>query len=152
MSVENDNLLIKSLFMTLQCVEFIAMLRVQSIVYLSVILPSRWLTGHAGNLTEYNFSAIDMGRVVDLLEDAMEEVAINGEQLLEEDFSMNIFSDIANDIPPFHEYLAYIFEGKTSHNIGGYTKLELCHLTWYVTSAFILIARRSGNQMSSVRT
>ena len=95
-----------------------------------------------------------MGRVVDLLEDAIEEVAINGERLLEEDFSMNIFSDIANDIPPFHEYLMYMFEGKTSHNIGVTLswKTELCHLTWYVTSAFILIARRSGNQMSSVRT
>ena len=38
MSVDSNNLLIKSLFMTLQCVEFIVMLRVQSIVYLAIIL------------------------------------------------------------------------------------------------------------------
>lgn len=65
-----------------------------------------------------------MGRVADLLEDAMEVVASNGEQILEEDFIMNIFSDIANDIPPFREYLTYMYEEKASHNVGGYTNSD----------------------------
>jgi hypothetical protein len=57
------------------------------------------------------------------LEDAIEVVASNGEQLLEEDFimNMNIFSDIANDIPLFQEYLTYMYKEKTCHNVEGYT-------------------------------
>ena len=64
-----------------------------------------------------------MGWVADLLEDAIEVVASNGEQLLEEDFimNMNIFSDIANDIPLFQEYLTYMYKEKTRHNVEGYT-------------------------------
>ena len=44
-----------------------------------------------------------MGDVVDTLESVMEEVAENGELFLNEDFIMNIFSDLRKKIDPFDE-------------------------------------------------
>ena len=65
-----------------------------------------------------------MGDVVDTLEGAMEEIARDGELLLNEDFIMNIFSKFQENIDPFEKYLTYIFEEKLSNPIGGMTSIN----------------------------
>ena len=94
LSISSNNLLQKSLYMSLQSVEFIAMLRVLSILYISVGLELRALrslSGNVQNLAKYDFGVLDIGDVVDTLESVMEEVAENGKLFLNEDFIMNIF-------------------------------------------------------------
>ena len=107
--------------MSLQSVEFIAMLRVLSILYISVGLEFRWLSGNVQDLVKYDFGVLDMGDVVDTLESVMEEVAENGELFLNKDFIMNIFSDLRKQIDPFDEYLTYIFEERSSNLVGGWS-------------------------------
>jgi hypothetical protein len=65
--------------MSLQSVEFIAMLRVLSILYISVGLEFCWLSGNVQDLAKYDFEVLDMGDVVETLESVMEAVAENGE-------------------------------------------------------------------------
>ena len=80
--------------MTLQSVEFIAILWVLSILDISVCLQVRWLCGNAEDLGGYDFGVMDMGTVVDTLASAMEDVADNGKIFLDEEYVMNIFSDL----------------------------------------------------------
>ena len=47
-------------------------------------------------LAEFQFGVWDMGQIVDLMEDAFEKNANDGERLLDEQFMMNIFEPIEN--------------------------------------------------------
>ena len=62
-----------------------------------------------------------MGDVVDTLEGAMEEIAMDGKLMLNEDFAMNIFSKFQD---PFNKYLVNIFEQKFNNPIGGMTSVD----------------------------
>ena len=55
-----------------------------------------------------------MGLVVGLLENAMEKIAGTGDLMLQEDFMMNIFCQLQDQIDPFYEYLTFVFEDKMS--------------------------------------
>ena len=59
-----------------------------------------------------------MGRALDLLEDAFEKIRDNGELLLDEEFMMNIFNDLSEQIKPFNDYLEYIFNEKKGAAVG----------------------------------
>jgi hypothetical protein len=98
------------------------MLPVLSILYISVCLQVRWLSGNAEDLGDYDFGVMDMGTVVDTLASAMEDVADNGELFLDEEYMMNIFSDLQKIFDPFDEYLTYISEEKSSNRLGEYSK------------------------------
>jgi hypothetical protein len=118
----HDNILQKCLFIVLRSVEMIAMMRVLSILHIAVCLPTRWLAGNTHQLAEYDFGYYDMSRVVNMLEEAMEEVAEDGSKMLDEDFMMSIFSDIMEQVEPFQAYLDYIFEEKLSYPVGSHNK------------------------------
>ena len=122
LSITSDNILQKSLFYTLQSAEMVGLLRVLSILHISVCLPTRWLTGHAHDLAEFKFGLHDMSRVADMLEKAMEEVASDGLKFLDDDFIMNIFNEIVEQVDPFEEYLNYIFEEQQSYPVGSRDK------------------------------
>ena len=106
LSVSHDNILQKSLFITLQSVEIIALLWVLSILHISVCLQTHLLSGNVEDLAKWDFGVLDMGDDVDTLEAAMEEIAGDGKLMLNEDFVMNIFSKFQEKIDPFDEYLA----------------------------------------------
>ena len=66
--INPDNLLQKSIFLALRSIEFIAILRVLSILHIAVTLPHRYLSGCADKLTDDNFCVLDMNSVVDIIE------------------------------------------------------------------------------------
>ena len=55
---------------------------------------------------------------VDLLDDAYGSNLSNPENILNDDFMMNIFQPIAAKVPPFQDFLTYMFEEKSSNLIG----------------------------------
>ena len=63
-----------------------------------------------------------MGEALDLLNESLREVMNDGKLLLEEDFIMHIFDPIAKRVPPFQEYLTYMFEEKEGHVVGSWDK------------------------------
>ena len=109
-----SNILQGNLFIFLSSTEMTALERVCSIVHLSVCLPTRWLAGNTHKLAEYNWSVYSMGRVIDLLEKAMESIENNGQLILDETFMMNIFNELVIELPPLSNYLTYLYNKKTS--------------------------------------
>ena len=118
MRCSGDGILEKKLYTVLQCTDMVSLLRVLSILYVSICIPMRWLAGNCGNLEEYGFGVADMPKALDLMDDAFEKVSIDGNLLLDEDFMMGIFDPLVRTMPPFEEYLNYIFDGKTSSPVG----------------------------------
>ena len=53
------------------------------------------------DLARWDFGLLDMGDVVDTLEVAMEEIAGDGNLMINEYFVMNIFSEFQEKIDPF---------------------------------------------------
>ena len=64
--------------MTLRLIEYVALLQVMSILYISVCLPVRWLSGNTEELAKWDFGVLDMGKVCDMLEEAMIEIEATG--------------------------------------------------------------------------
>ena len=107
-----SNILQENLFIILSSCEMTALARVCSIVHLSICLPIRWLAGNLHKLSNYNWSVRSMGRVVDLLETALESIENNGNLILDEAFMMGIFDELLHMLPPFAEYLEHIYKHK----------------------------------------
>ena len=49
-----------------------------------------------------------MGTMLDLLDDAFEEIFKDGSRILDEDFMMNIFKEIQDKFDMFKEYVQYM--------------------------------------------
>ena len=107
-----DNILQENLFILLSSCEMIALARVCSIVHIAICLPSRWLAGNTHKLAQYDWSVRSMGRMVDLLQKALVEVAADGQKMLDESFMMGIFDELIDELPPLKEYMNYIFDTK----------------------------------------
>ena len=58
-----------------------------------------------------------MGWTVNLMEEAFEKIANDGEMMLDEEFMMHIFEPIVNQVEPFAQYLEYAFEKKEAHEL-----------------------------------
>ena len=65
------------------------------------------------------------------MDDAFGEIVEDGDLLLTEDYMMNVFKSLATKIPPFEEYLTYMFDSKQSSPVGS-RKLEDKILPWGV--------------------
>ena len=78
----------------------------------------RWLAVNTHKLAEYGWGEHSMGKAIALLHDAFVEIQSDGLLLLEQDFIVNIFSPLYNEIPPFKQSLDYHFEGKQGNVIG----------------------------------
>ncbi len=68
-----DSILMKNLFIILQLVEMIVLFQVLAILHVAICIPTRWLAGKTQELTEFQFGVWDMGRTIDLMEDALEK-------------------------------------------------------------------------------
>ncbi len=99
-------------------------LRVASILHLAVVIPMRWLAGNTHKLFEYRWGERSIGHAIKLLHDAFIEIQGDGSLLLEEDFIMNIFESLYDELPPFKEYLNYHLEEKEGNVIGSQKQEE----------------------------
>ncbi len=66
----------KNLFIILQLVEMIALFQVLAILHIAICIPTRWLAGKTQELVGFQFGVRDMGRMVDLMEDAFEKMHV----------------------------------------------------------------------------
>jgi hypothetical protein len=65
-----------------------------------------------------------MGSTVDMLEHKFNKICNNGSLILDEDFMMNIFSEIIEEVKPFKKYLKFMFNEKVSNPIRSKAKDE----------------------------
>ena len=77
----------------------LALARVCAIIHLSICMPTRWLAGNSHKLEKYDWSVRSMGKIVDILEESLEELKEDGSKIMNEKFMMGFFDDIKNTIP-----------------------------------------------------
>ncbi len=110
------NILQKSLFIALSSIEIVAMLRVLSIVHISIVMPMRFLCGKVQHLEGWSLARVP--EAADLLYDALTKIAVDGNKMLDEDFAMGIFESLESTVPEFKQYMRHIFEEKTMYVVG----------------------------------
>ena len=106
------NILQESLFIVLSSLEIVGVSRLYSILHFSICLPMRWIAGNSHVLAKYNWSITSMGRVVDILESALEDIAQNGDLILDKIFMFGIFKELREELKPFQEYWLHMFDNK----------------------------------------
>ncbi len=79
-----------------------------------------------------------------MIEEAFEKIANDGEMMLDEEFMMNIFEPIVDQVEPFAEYLEFIFENKEGHALRSREKAnkwlpsdELCAELFFPTQNYV---------------
>ena len=107
------NILQENLFTVLSSVEMIASCRFFSILHLAICLPFRWLTGNTHKLGHHNWGARSMGRAIDFIHSACEEIVDDVSLIHDESFMFHIFDELREELPEFDEYLTREFENKT---------------------------------------
>ena len=113
-----DSILEKYQVIILRSVEMIAQLHFLTIYQLAIVIPHCWLSANHGSLSEWNFGVADMPWTANLLDDVYGSILSSLENTLNEEFMMNIFQPIATKVPPFQDFLIYMFEEKSSNPIG----------------------------------
>jgi hypothetical protein len=103
--LSGDSILMKNLLIIFQLVEMIVLFQVLTMLHVAICIPTRWLACKTHELIEFQFRVWDMGWTIDLMEDAIEKNARDGERMLDEQFMMNIFEPIVNQVEPFAQYL-----------------------------------------------
>ena len=83
------NILHTSIFIVLSSIKIVAMLRVLSIVHISIVIPMRFLCGRCQHLEGWSVARVP--EAADLLYDALTKIAFDGNKMLDEDFAMGIF-------------------------------------------------------------
>jgi hypothetical protein len=106
--------------------EMIVQLRVASILHLAVVIPMRWLAGNTHKLSEYGWGERSRGRAITFLHDAFVDVQGDGALMLDENFIMNIFSPLYEEISPLKEYLDYHFEEKEGNVMDLINRWSMC--------------------------
>ena len=67
---------------------------------------------------EHEFGCEDMPECVDLMDNVFPKIVQNGEKIMDNDFMFGIFDPIKKKVPPYVEYLEYMFDHKISSLIG----------------------------------
>ena len=122
-STDSESLLLENLFIMLSSLDMIALTWTCAIVHFAFILPMRWLAGKTHELAKYNWSVASMGCVYDILHEKLCIIKTDGSKFLDEEFVMNIFNNLAQELPPFADHLEYIFEMKENTTVDGKKKV-----------------------------
>ena len=122
-SSSKENIRQTNMFIILRATEMIAQF-VYCIhhFYVAVVVPMYWLAGKTHELGHRNWSKRLMGQAVDLVHNAFVEVESDKELMLDEDFIMNIFSPLYDELPELKEHLTYYFEEKESNVTGSFSQ------------------------------
>lgn len=65
-----------------------------------------------------------MGGALDLMENAFNKITVNNTMILGENFMMEIFLELSNNVDPFKGYLEYMFSEKLSDLVTSGTTLD----------------------------
>ena len=117
LTAEKDNILQKNLFIILTSSQMIAVSRVYAIFHVAICFPMRYLAGKAHTLGAHDFSIRSMGKVIDTVDEKLKQIVDTPENFISYDFMKDIFKELIDKIPPFKEYLTYMFEIKQSRTI-----------------------------------
>ena len=109
---DNANILQENLFVILSSLEMIAVSCFFSILHVAVFILFRWLSGHTHKLAHRTWGARLIGRAAGILHKACDQLLDDIKLIHDKKFVMNIFDDIANEIPEFKEFLEYEFKNK----------------------------------------
>ena len=99
-----DNILARSLMMTLGMLEFAAVARLWSIFYLALLNPMRWLAGKTHTLAHRNWGYISMGKVLDKLKEDLEMIIQNKELINDKEYMMGLMSMWEDELPEFKTF------------------------------------------------
>ena len=112
---DGDNILQTNLHCLLTSVEMIAVTRFFSILHVGMMMPFRWLAGNTHKLAVYNWGPRSMGHAMDIIHSSCSEILDDVQLIHDKSYMMNLFSEIAEEIPEFKHYLTYEFEQKKTH-------------------------------------
>ena len=115
---DKDNILQHNMFIVLESVEIISMIRVAAIFFLSVVVPWRWLAGKTHELAHRQWGEKDMGVVCDIVYEKFKTIAEDGDKMLDEDFMLQMFSPLYTKLPEFKQFIEWYFEEKTAYPVG----------------------------------
>ena len=108
-----DNILQENIFIILSLLEMTALACLCVIIHITICLSTRWLVVNFHILAGYNWSMRSMGRMVDELEVALEDIEEEGGLILRKEFIMLIFQGIMDELPPFEKYWTHMFQNKS---------------------------------------
>ncbi len=112
MKYKSASILQKNLFVVLTSSEMIALVRLLSILHLSICMPFRYLAGKSHEFKHFGWEVADMGRVLDRLYNNMQMLLHDPTLILDQSFMMDIFKQYQEELPPFCEYWEIIFKKK----------------------------------------
>ena len=98
--------------MALTSEEMIALVRLLSILHISICMPFRWLAGKSHELKHRNWGPMSLGRVLDTLEAKLKTIKREPRLIIDEDFMMGIFQEYIDELPEFKDYLDTTFQKK----------------------------------------
>ncbi|KAL7552655.1 hypothetical protein ACHAWF_015887 [Thalassiosira exigua] len=122
------SILQKNLFVVLKSSEMIALLRLLSIIHLSVTMPMRWLAGKSHELRKFEWGPMSMGRVLDTLEKKMVQLSRSPAKITDESFMMSMFDEFINELPPLKKYLDDMFSKKQMKVVARKSGTKVVHL------------------------
>ena len=111
-SGQKPSTLQQNLFIALTSSEMIALVRLLSILHISICMPFRWLAGKTHELQEHNWGPMSMGRVLDTLEAKLSKIKRDPSLILNEDFMMGIFQEYLDELPEFKDYWDATFKDR----------------------------------------
>lgn len=129
---EEPSLLQRALWILLTSKQMMAQCCLLSIHYMAIILPWRWLCGKTHTLgKDYEWGAVSIGRVLDLVRTAMLHLKEHPRLILSEVYMMNILGPLMQELPPLLEYHEHLYKGKTTRLVNkasGTKVMQMCRL------------------------
>ena len=109
---DNTHILQENLFSVLSSMEMLSTTRFFSIIHICIVCPFRWLAGNTHKLKEHNWGARSMGRAIDCLYEACDDILDDVELIHDKNYMLQIWDDIASELTEFREYLDEMHENR----------------------------------------
>ena len=139
-----DNILMKNIFVLLAFLEMAAQSRFLCIFYFAICIPMHCLAGMTPKLKDFSVVAPpeeqwctrSMERVLDTLDEKLGETIVFPSLFLSAQYMMNIFSEYANNLPPFNDYLQLMFNNRRMMFKNRTTGMRVAHLAMAKSELF----------------
>jgi len=117
-----------NLFVALSSEEMIALIRLLSIIHLSIVVPFRWLAGKTHELADHNWGPVSMGHVLDTLDKKLQEIQQDPKLILDETFMMSMFDEYRQKLPPFDDYWELLYKKRLMSVVARHTGARVAYL------------------------